>query len=204
MKIDEYILKLPDSYAKKESSNNYKLLTLEQRLVDGLRGDIEEVYQTGDINSASGITLDLYGAMYNQSRGSMIDEQFRYVIMQTVAQNRIGGDYNSIVTALANALGVEPTEFVLSETENVCEVRVDNLPYAILSSAGITATQVYQIIKRTLPAGVALAGLNLEGTFEFADGADEYDASAGFGDVNDDTIGGYFGHLETNDIVIPI
>ena len=203
MRIADYIEALPDSYKKTESSNNYKLLYLEWFLVSGLWKDIQAVQDTADIFKATGATLDHYGAMYNQPRGSMTDEQYRVIILQRVARYWAGGDYNSTVEGLASALGVSPTEFVLIEKDNPRQIEVSNLPFSILNKIGITSKQIFQIIEAMLPVGIPLAPLSLDGTFEFAELADEQSETAGFGDI-DQTIGGYFGVLETGDIDIPV
>lgn len=202
MQISEYINALPDAYRKGTESNNYKILRLEERLVSDLRMDIEAVEAALDIHNATGATLDLYGEAYSQPRGGMTDEQYRYIILQRVARNMAKGDYNSIVMALAVAFGV-PTENVsFAETENPAEVEVRNMPYTVLQSAGITEKQLRGIILAILPAGVSLAPVMLEGTFEFSAYANEYDETAGFGDI-EQNVGGYLGLLETNDIDIP-
>lgn len=203
MLIADYINALPDSYKKTAESNNYKLLLLEERLVRGLRDDIEAVQATMDIQTATGATLDLYGTIYNQARGSLTDEQYRYVIMQRVARNMVDGSYNKIAESLAVAFNTSPTAFKLAETSNPAEVEILDLPYSVLQTAGLTASQMVQIIRGMLPVGVKLAPISLEGTFEFAASAEEYDENAGFGNI-DQTIGGYFGFLEAGDIDIPI
>lgn len=202
MRVNEYVDKLPDSYKKASSSNNYKLLQLEQSLVQGLRDDIEAVNAVLDIYSATGATLDLYGAMYRQVRGGLTDEQYRYAILQKAAQCMTEVDYDSIVNSVSVAFDVPASDFVMQETDNPAEVEVLNLPYSILLKAGITKQQMTQIIKAMLPAGVSLASLSLEGSFQFSAYGDEYDESAGFGSI-DQTIGGYFGMLGEDETDIP-
>lgn len=204
MRIVDYVNALPDAYKKTPDSNNYKLLSLEQSLVEGFRGDIKAVDATLDIYSATGKTLDLYGSIYCQARGSMTDEQYRYIILQRAMRCLVGGDANSIIKALAVVFKVDASEFGLVDTENPCEVEVTNLPYSVLQNAGLTTIQVYQVIQSMLPAGVRLAPLELSGTFEFAATADEQSDTAGFGDI-DQTIGGYLGYLasDNNNIEIP-
>lgn len=194
MQITDYIHHLPDVYRKDQDSNNYKLLLLEQRLVLAFSLDIQDVQDTLDIYSATGKTLDLYGDMYDQPRGKATDEQYRYLIMQKVAQNMVEGDYNSVVNALAVAFDVPVEEFRLQETENPAEVEVLNLPYRIILEAGMTVEQVVEVIQSVLPAGVTLAPVDFAGTFEFAALADVYDEDKGFGNVAQ-TIGGYLGYI---------
>ena len=193
MRIDDYIKELPDVYRKDKDSNNYKLLLLCQQGVEDFRVDIVDVDKTADVYTATGKTLELYGEMVGCPRGSATDEQYRYLIMQKVAENRVDGDYNSIVTALSVAFDVPVEEFVLQDTGNPAEVRVVNLPYSVLLNAGITAAQAVEIIKKMLPSGVTLEPVNLEGTFEFGS-PDDYDENKGFGNAAQ-TIGGYLGYL---------
>lgn len=203
MRIADYLEALPDSYKKTAGSNNYKLLYLEWLLVSGLWNDVEAVQVTADIAKATGATLDHYGQIYNQARGSMTDEQYRVIILQKVARYRTGGDYNSTIDALASALGVSPTSFKLTEQASPRKIVVSELPFSILAEVGITSHQIFQIIEALLPVGVPLAPLTLDGTFEFSASADEQSSTAGFGNV-DQTVGGYFGALETGDIDIPV
>lgn len=167
MKIADYVNALPDSYKKHSQSNNYKLLLLEQEFVAKLMNDIDEVQNTLDLFSASGKTLDLYGQMYGVPRGTAIDEQYRFLISQKVAQNMVTGDYNSIINAIAVAFDVPITSFQFRETGTPCEVEVLNLPYGILLNAGMTVEQMEDIINGLFPIGISLAPLNLSGTFEF-------------------------------------
>ena len=203
MRIADYINALPDAYRKDRDSNNYKLLYLEYLLVNGLREDIEAVDTVMDIFKATGGTLDLYGDMYRQARGSLTDEQYRIIILQRIARNWAGGDYNSTVQALASVLGVSPSEFRLVEEDNPRRIAVVDLPFDALQEAGIGTKQAYQMIEALMPVGIPLAPLALDGTFEFALYEKEYDANKGFGDINQ-TIGGTFGLLEAGDVDVPI
>lgn len=202
MQIADYVNALPDAFRKDANSNNYKLLLMEQNGVQTLRNDIQAVQDTLDIYSATGKTLDLYGAIYGQKRGSMTDEQYRYIIMQKAAGCLVSSDANSIIQALAVVFQCDASEFGLSETENACEVEITNLPYSILQKIGLTPKQIYGVISGMLPSGIKLAPLELSGTFEFSASADEQSDTAGFADEAQ-TIGGYFGYLASDDIDLP-
>lgn len=202
MNVSQYIYELPDSYAKGTTSNNYKLLSLEQNLVQGLRDDITAVGDALDIYKAFGKTLDYYGAIYDQARGSLADEQYRYIILQKVARRMCDGTYNGVVKLLAVAFKCAESEFSLAETENPCEVELKELPYTVLARAGITAAQIEEIIKAMLPVCVRLASVELSGTFEFAADATTQDDDKGFGNI-EQTVGGYFGYLSAGDNDIP-
>ena len=202
MLISNYINALPDAYKKEPENNTYKLLLLEQLFVNDLRDDLQALDDVLDIHNATGKTLDLYGDMYKQGRGSLSDEQYRYTILQRVTRNLAQGDYNSIVNALSVAFGVPATQIKFVDAENPAEVEMQNIPYSVLLDAGITAGQFQSILLNVLPAGVSLAPLNLEGTFEFGGTEMTYDEEKGMGNI-EQTIGGYFGYLITDDIEIP-
>lgn len=201
MKLAEYMEALPDAYAKGKESNNYKLLQMERELISDLEKDIKDVGDTLDIRKAFGKTLDYYGEIYGQPRGELTDDQYRIVILQKAIRNNVGGDANSIILALASAFGVDASSFGLTETENVCEIRVTGLPFSMLQSVGMTQSQVKQMIDDLTPIGVKSTPLELEGTFEFSSSY-EQDDNAGFGNI-DQTIGGYFGYLEGGGAIIP-
>ena len=202
MNLSQYIYELPDSYAKGEASNNYKLLSLEQKSVQALRKDIEDVGDALNIYKAFGKTLDLYGEIYDRARGSLTDEQYRYIILQRVAKCMCDGTYDGVVKLLSVAFNCETSEFLLAETTNPCEVELKGLPYSVLARAGITGSQIKQIIKSMLPICVRLGSVELSGTFEFADNATTQDNDKGFGNIAQ-TVGGYFGYLDTDDVDIP-
>lgn len=202
MRIADYINALPDAYHKDRESNNYKLLLMEAGLSEDFRADIQAVNDTLDIYKATGKTLDLYGETYDQARGGLTDEQYRIVILQRIARNMVKGDYNSIVNALAVAFGTTPDNVAFAETENPAEIRIESMPYAVLLNAGITTDQLKQIILAILPVGVNLSStIALDGTFEFGL-PDEYDELKGLGNI-EQTVGGHFGLLVTDDIIVP-
>lgn len=193
---------LPDVYNKQEGSNNDKLLKLVEALNEEFQTDREAVEQMADINKATGKTLDLYGDMVGQSRGGLDDSQYRIVILSKIARNACKGTHSSIVELLAVALECSVTDFNLSDGDNVCEAVLDSMPFSIITSAGLTVSQIYQIVNSMLPVGVKLADIEAEGTFEFSALEYEYDELAGFAD-DALTIGGYFGLLASDDINIP-
>ena len=202
MQTDDLVKRLPDCYQQHPDSNNYKLLQLSLKSVQGFDEDTQQLYDMVDIAKAKGKTLDWYGATYNQKRGALTDEQFRVVILQKVAQCFIGCDYDSVVKALAVAFGVDVNSFVIEETDVPLKVEVKNLPYVILQKLGITVGMLDQIIKSMLTIGITLAPLELNGTFEFSADPDEYDELKGFGDI-EQSIGGHFGMIAENNIKIP-
>ena len=73
-----YVDNLPDAYRKDTDSNNYKILNIQKIEIDGIKEDTEDVYNTLDLDQATGKTLDLYGDMLGQARGFATDDQSEY------------------------------------------------------------------------------------------------------------------------------
>lgn len=187
--------KLPDSYAKHKSSNNYKLLNINEQAITALKSDISDVLNVLDIQQATGKTLDLYGDMLGVKRGEMNDIQYRYMILTQAGINVTQSDYNSIIEIMLKVFNCTPADIILGESETEpCRVVLVKFPMAILTAAGFSDTQAIAMIERLLPIGVTIDGSNFEGTFEFAETYGEYDESKGFGDI-EQTIGGYLGLL---------
>lgn len=200
--------RLPDCYRKDPDSNNYKLLELGREETEKLRSDIQAVLDALDLNIASGRTLDLYGDMLQQRRGLLNDEQYRYMILTRIGRNVVKGDYQSIMDALVLMFGsrqgdISLDDVELGEEERPCVVKLTKFPIAVLVNAGFSSRQAVVMIETLLPVCVTLAADNFEGTFEFADSADTYDATAGFADIGQ-TIGGYLGLLLGDDDSVAI
>ena len=71
-------------------------------------------------------------------------------------------------------------------------VKLTKFPVFVLVNAGFSSRQAVAMIETLLPICVTLSADNFEGTFEFSDSVNEYDESAGFGDI-EQTVGGYLG-----------
>lgn len=199
---------LPDCYQKDPDSNNYKLLELGREGTGKLRSDIQAVLDALDINCAEGKNLDLYGNMLGQRRGLLNDEQYRFMLLSKIGRNTVQGDYNSIMRTLVLMFGGRMGDITLDdleveEGELPCVVQLTKFPISVLVNAGFSSRQAVRMIELLLPICVTLAADNFEGTFEFAELDREYDAAAGFADV-EQTIGGYFGLLLGEDDRIPI
>lgn len=199
---------LPDCYRKDVDSNNYKLLELNQLATSELRMDIQMVFDCLDLNQASGKTLELYGDTMGQRRGLLNDEQYRYMILSQIGRNVVQGDYNSIMHALVLMFGSKMGDITLDdlgivEDERPCVVKLTKFPVFVLVNAGFSSRQAVAMIETLLPICVTLSADNFEGTFEFSDSVDEYDESAGFGDI-EQTVGGYLGLYLGDDDKIPV
>ena len=73
----------------------------------------------------------------------------------------------------------------------------------MLVNAGFSSRQAVEMVERLLPICVKLFADNFEGTFTFSGEAMEYDAEAGFADI-EQSIGGYLGLLLGEDDKIPV
>lgn len=183
---------LPDAYCKTAGSNNAKILGIEKNEMDTLRANIRAVYDSLDIDKATGKTLDMFGDMFGQPRGTATDEQYRVMIKAKLARNHAGSDHDSIVRAICATFGCEPTDVLLVEPEDACSVRIENMPFDRLAASNIDAATAVQIVSRMIPAGVKMESLAFAGTFEFGPDDMVYDEAAGFGN-EEQTIGGYLG-----------
>lgn len=199
---DIYVDNLPDAYRKSESSNNYKILDISQSAINLANNDIEDIFESLDLENAYGKTLDLYGEMFNQPRGLASDAQYRVLIKSRIMRNLLNGSYNSMLKAALLIFNCNPEDFSLEESENPATVDLVVLPLASIIRSGFSASQAIQIIKLLVPIGVKVNSINLEGTFEFCDGENDsvYDENKGFAISEDDqSIGGFLGHLSSGD-----
>lgn len=206
MSISKYTRRLPDAFWKLESGANNKLLTLLENGLQGVYNDSEAIYESLDLSKASGKTLDLYGEMLGQKRGQMDDEKYRYLIRTKIARNTASGDYNSVLESLYMVFNASPGDIVIEEGDEPCTVNVTKFSVATLISAGFTSKQAIEMIQTLLPACIRVGGdVFFDGSFEFSASADEYDADAGFADL-EQTIGGYFGMMlgEDEDTPLPL
>ena len=188
---------LPDAYRKGSGSNHAKILAIEKGTTDILRDDISAINESLDINNAFGYTLDMYGDMLGQLRGTATDEQYRVLIKNRLMRSFANSDYNSIVYAICQTFDCEPSEVVLKETEEPCTVTLEGLPISKLNECNIDINTAIRIINGLLPVGVRMEAMSFSGTFEFSGAEIVHDVNAGFADEAQ-TIGGYFGLVADN------
>lgn len=196
---DNYAKNLPDVYRKNAGSNNDKILRIEKEEADRLREAVHSIYESLDLDTATGKTLDLYGEMVGQERGKASDAQYRVLIKGRIIRNFANGDYNSVVNALATTFGCSPTEISLTELDEPCKVQIGEIPFSLLNRVSIDINTAIKIIKGLMPVGVWLDSGTFTGTFEFSGGTElVYDESKGFADI-DQTIGGTLGLVFNGD-----
>lgn len=198
---------LPDAYKKDSSSNNYKILEIERQAGSDLRALLESIADALDIEKAAGATLDLYGKYYGQVRGRATDEQYRVMIKSKLKRVASSGSYADVVDAIAYTFGCDISEVRMVESDTTpMSVTLEKMPLGGIVKSGFNTKQAEQIIKALLPACVTLESVLFEGTFEFSDREDEYNALAGFASDTDPSIGGYLGATEAdlNETLLPI
>ena len=201
----DYVKNLPDTYKKTEDSNNYKILNTVQGTTTQLKNDTEDVFNSLDIEQATGKTLDLYGDMLGQARGLSDDAKFRTLIKSRIMRNLMNGDYNSLMKAACMIFNCEPHEFHIAESEEPATVDVITLPVSSLNYVGLSAEQTIELINLLVPIGIYAKSISLAGTFEFGDTENEYNEEAGFAISEDNqSIGGYLGYLAENDSDKPL
>ena len=201
---ENHVKNLPDAYKKTPESNNAKLLGVEKSETDRLREEITAIYNSLDINLATGKTLDMYGEMLGQLRGIATDEQYRVLLKNKIQRNFVNSDFNSIVSAICITFDCEPQEVLLVEHDKPCVVSLNGLPLEKLVANNIDINTAVAIIKGLLPACVRIESIDFAGTFEFSDAVMEYDRSKGFAD-DAQTMGGTLGFVaETADGELPV
>ena len=198
--------KLPDSYAKSMDSNNYKILNLNEQAISDIKKDAEDIFRVLDLMEATGKTLELYGEMIGQQRGSLNDEQYRILIFTRMGINATQGNYSTVISNAKQIFRCQANDIILRESTKPCTVEIEKFPLEVLIKAGFTSKQAIEMIEQLLPVGITISDGNFDGTFEFADTEHIYDELSGFGDI-DQTIGGYFGLLlgeDENSPVLPL
>lgn len=111
------VYNLPDAYKKTKTSNNYKILEIERRELEFLRGNLLDVESILDINNATGKTLDLYGERVGQKRGLATDDQYRVLILARIMRNLSNGTYNSVISCLSTMFNCDPSEIHLRDAQ---------------------------------------------------------------------------------------
>ena len=195
-----YVNNLPDVYRKDAESNNYKILNIQKIEVDGIKAATQDVYNSLDLEQATGKTLDLYGDMLGQARGYATDDQYRVMIKSRIVRNLMTGSLNSIIDAGCLMFGCEPNEVHIVEDEDPASVKIIALPFSVINYVGLSAKQTIELIMRIVPVGITVKSAELQGTFEFGTTDSEYDEEKGFSDSDaSPTMGGYLGYTYSSD-----
>lgn len=192
---DNYAMNMPDCYCKTTESNNFKLLELERLTTEKYRETLQDLFNILDLDNARGKTLDMYGDMVGQARGSATDEQYILMIKAKLMRNLSNGSYPSVLNALCVTFNCNPSEICITEGDEPCTIESVALPLDIIIKSNMSTYDTIYLIKQLLPVGIELKSYFFDGTFTFSDIENEYNEEEGFGDVEDSDIGGYFGTI---------
>ena len=201
-----HVKNLPDAYNKRSDSNNYKILEIERISCQTLRDAIDSIDYILDINNATGATLDMYGERVGQARGRATDTSYLLMIKARIARTMTDGSHESIVKALCLTLDCEPSQVVIVDDEEPYSIKIVTIPLDVINRAGFTTSQTLALIQSLMPIGTTITSFLFEGTFQFSDFEFEYDEKAGFSDVENGDIGGYFGMTQDDEsgVILPI
>lgn len=208
----EIVSRFVDHFKKDSTSNIAKLMSIFSEQLIQLQETTERVGDWRDIDRAQGKTLDDIGSNINQPRGRATDEVYRILLKSKLARNLSDGSINTIIHVLSVALSVPPSQIRIQEKwhdpnePEPAAIKLIELPLERINAAGLDPMNFMRIIQRTVAAGVKVGAIELSGTFEFGDISNAIDSKKGFGDVNNDAVGGYFGAVYTpsEDIELPI
>ncbi|AJK87692.1 MULTISPECIES: DUF2612 domain-containing protein [Lysinibacillus] len=206
------VKRFSDYFDKTPDSNISKLMSIFSAEAQKIKETNDRIRQWRNIDDAEGVGLDLIGQNVNQSRGVANDEVYRILLKSKIARNLSDGTIDMIIQVLAIALSIDPKMIKIKEKWNDQEepepaaIKVIELPLTKLNEAGLDPTNFVRIVQRTVAAGVKVGVIELTGTFEFGDLTNSIDNTKGFGDINDDTIGGYLGaaYAPSQDNELPI
>jgi len=180
--------------ARNRLLQQYKDLPNIQAILDSLIGPIQTLENAfNDLNTgrgvdgAVGVQLDRLGALVGIARSGAPDAIYRTRIKVRVIQNLSQGEPDRLIQVYGFSLGATLVHYQ------------ENYPAGsiLLANADVIAGQetlIYESIQSIAPAGarVDFIGCFPPVAFAFGGGVTQ---SAGFGDLNDPTVGGGFGKV---------
>lgn len=197
--FDFMINLLTDNYNKSPSSNIGKLFKLIADELQEVRSNLEKIEEYRDVDKATGHTLDKIGGNVKQYRGASTDEIYRILIKSKIARNMSTGDINTIIRIVSQTINSDYSDIQIVEMYNDDEspeaaaIKLLEIPLSKINEVGMSSSQFGRMIERTLPGGISLKEIRMEGTFEFGNIDDFIDNERGFGDVTNQAIGGILG-----------
>lgn len=192
-----------DYFSKHPNSNLSKLISIFSDELVILQNTNQIIMSWRDIDNAKGKSLDLIGENVNQSRGVATDEVYRILLKSKIARNLSDGAINTIIQVISIALSTDPSTIKIVEKWNDVDdpepaaIKLIEMPLNKINEAGLDPLNFIRIVQRTVAAGVKVGVIELSGTFEFGDENNAIDNLKGFGDINEDSIGGYLGAVYT-------
>lgn len=210
----EIVSRFVDHFKKDSTSNIAKLMHIFSDQLLKLNETTERVRDWRDIDHAQGKALDDIGSNVNQPRGKATDEVYRILLKSKIARNLSDGSINTIINVIAVALSVPPSQIRIVEKwhdelePEPAALKLIEIPLQRINEAGLDPLNFVRIVQKTVAAGIKVDAIELAGTFEFGDSfaTSNIDVSKGFGNINDETVGGYLGAVYTpaHDFELPI
>lgn len=195
----DMLSRLTDAYSRLMESRIARLLRIAADELSELRMSYVEIcYQRG-IDYAEGATLDRIGVNVQQFRGVADDDVYRVLIRTKIARNRSDGAIETVIEALAVALGIPAAAVSVRELwgppDNEPAAVFVDVPIAGVGRLALSITQFGRLVNRLVAAGVR-AWVGVQGTFAFSmlPDASEYDDETGFADL-EQTQGGTLGAI---------
>ena len=137
-------------------------------------------------------------------QGTATDDQLRVLIKNRIMRGFTNGDHTSIIHAICATFDCEPTDVLLTELDEPCNVMLEGMPFTKLEESNIDLRTAVRIINGLMPAGVYMQAMEFPGTFEFSGTELVYDEETGFGN-EEQTIGGYLGFVsDGNESSLPV
>lgn len=152
--MENNIVKLPDAYNKNISSNLYMLLSLAYLVSSGLQTDLNDIWNSRDINTAYGATLDNYGEMLGVQRNGATDDQYRTNLLNKISQNVSGSDTNSVINGIALMLNTDAKNISIIEYD--MSVKIVGMTLEMIEARGYSPVEINAMIENILPIGVGM------------------------------------------------
>lgn len=203
---------LTDNYNKNPDSNISKLFKLIADELQEIKDNLEKIGEYRDVDKATGYTLDKIGGNVKQYRGAATDEIYRILIKSKIARNMSTGDINTIIKVISQTINSDYSDIQIVEmynddtTPEPAAIKLLQIPLDKINEVGMSSNQFGRMVAKTLPGGVGLKEIRMEGTFEFGDIGDLIDNQKGFSDINNQSIGGTLGatYSPTEDRELPL
>lgn len=125
MELENRIGELPDYYAKKTTSNNYKLLELMRQGKVILAAGLDDIRAASSVETATGYALDMWGKSYGVYRAGESDDLYRSRIQIRMMRGRIFTDYTSWRSALLMMLGCPTEDLIVTPNAKKVEIHLD-------------------------------------------------------------------------------
>ena len=144
--------------AKKDRPPETNIGRLFRLVADGyeiIYENAELVKLWDDLDNAEGAVLDRYGANFGVSRGAASDALYRIFIRAKMIAQLSGGDDETVLTAAAELLGVDPSDILMEDIFPAKKALYVDLSLLSEERANIIE-QIAHVIKRAMFAGVGL------------------------------------------------